>query len=194
MKKKKVVFFDAFGVIFNLAFLEWARDNAPDKFLFGLLLKWADLADIGMITLAHFRLIVGMLTGKTAEQVRQGIADKVSVNWSVVEFLRKIKRDYTIAILSNINEEFIQEIIREKKLGHLFDCIIASSKYEAVKPYPEIFLKAMQLMDCEEALLIDDSVANVTGFKESTGQKGIVFTGSVTRLEFRFRQIRLLGF
>lgn len=192
---KKVVFIDWFGVISNKCFLEWAKENAPEETVLEILSLLADQVDIGEITLAQFRQEVGRLTGKTADEVRQGIKDKIQINQAIVDFIRKIKADYLTVVLSNASGEFIREVIQEKNLADLFDHVIASSDLEVVKPNPEIFRKAIEIIGgCDKAVLIDDTPGNVESFKKHTGQHGIVYTGSVTQLECDFQAIRNLGF
>ena len=104
------------------------------------------------------------------------ISEHLPKNKQLFEYIRRLKSDYKISILSNIAvPDWFREHFTEAELG-LFDDLLLSSQVGLVKPDPEIFrLAARRLgVDLNECLFIDDREPNVA-VAESLGMSGLVY-------------------
>lgn len=184
----KVVFIKWFGVIGH-----WGKEEVQMQQIYRRLLRLVDEFETGRITYDDYRQMVGQLSGKSPEEVRQVIMDRIYVNQPVVEFIAKVQTNYPIVVLSGANIRFLKEVIQSKGLVHIFNWVITNPGLET-RHNPIIFNKVMEIMRCHKALFIGPSQVLVNDFKQTTGQYGIVFTGSVSELEEEFRAIIDSGF
>jgi putative hydrolase of the HAD superfamily len=188
----QTIIFDWFGVVCNKAFLEWARDNAPDPRSFDVMLQLADPLDAGEITLQQFLSIIGAMVGQSATVVRSGIETRIQINANVLALIRRIKAHRRVAVLSNVNAEFLAQVLRTYKLEPLFDHVIASSALRLAKPDPQIFELALQILGCEVAqvVFIDDTAEHVEAAR-GLGIEAIHFE-SAQQLEASLVQLGIL--
>lgn len=81
------------------------------------------------------------------------------------EFIKNLSRKYRLLILSDTNELHFEFIKQNFSIMQYFDDYVLSYQIGAVKPFPEIFLKAIEKANCsaEECFFTDDRESNVLG-------------------------------
>ncbi len=84
-------------------------------------------------------------------------------------FLRKLKKQYRLGIVSNFYGN-LPSICREIGYAEIFDVIVDSVRVGAVKPDPKIFYTALDSLKCgpEQAIFVGDSLS-----RDMMGAKGI---------------------
>jgi len=186
------IVFDWFGVVCNKALIEWVRGLAVTEGIFQNVLALADLLDAGQITLVEFQRGLAALVDHPVERVHQDLMARVVVNELVVAIARRLNEKHKVSVLSNVNAEFIAEIVIKRDLASLFNPIIASSALKLIKPNPEIFRRAFEILQCrpKEVVFIDDTVGHVE-VARTLGMTGIVFE-SADRLERDLLELGLL--
>ena len=183
---EKFIFFDWFGVICNKAFWEWAKKNSYSDKMFNELLSLADDVDRGDITLHEFRLLAGEKVSQSTLQVKEGIAQHVIINQDVISIIRQLKNEgWKVAILSNVNNEFLEEAIGNNGLKSLFDYILTSSVKKILKPDPLVYQWAIEKTGWKNATLVDDTEDNVKAFMEFG--RGILFESAKQLREVLFQ-------
>jgi glucose-1-phosphatase len=77
--------------------------------------------------------------------------------------LKTLKKDYTIALLSNTNIIHWNKVIKEMEIAELFDHLFLSFETRMLKPDKETFSFILKEMKCEPAdvIFLDDNIINV---------------------------------
>lgn len=86
-----------------------------------------------------------------------------SVDLQLVEYIRKIKKDFLTALLSNAFSDLRHVVTEIWKFSDVFNEMIISSEVGEVKPNPRIYLLALRSLNVspQECVFIDDTLANV---------------------------------
>ena len=77
--------------------------------------------------------------------------------------LKKLKKDYTIALLSNTNTLHWNKVLNEVEIADLFDYQFLSFETGMLKPDKEAFEFVLKELKCEPAdmIFLDDNIINV---------------------------------
>ncbi len=171
----KTIIFDFFGVISSPALLDWIQTNNLEEVKTDILVL-ADQLDSGAITLAEFNEYVGHRTGLAPEVVKSGIEGSVVIDPEMITTITDLGSHYKIGLLSNVNEEFLENVFSREGLHAHFNVIIASSSYNQLKKDKDLFHIILDKLGCkpEETVFIDDSASNVEVAQE-LGLAGILF-------------------
>lgn len=95
--------------------------------------------------------------------------------------LKELKKNYSLALVSNKHERFVKEIIKWKKLGLFFDFSVGESENLPPKPSPRMLEMAInfQKLSPEECLFVGDTAVDYI-----TAEKiGVEFVGVTTGSE-----------
>jgi putative hydrolase of the HAD superfamily len=97
-------------------------------------------------------------------------------NQKLISFMKKLKKKYRIAIISNTGALHKNYLSKKYNLNKLTTKQVYSYKLGIQKPHPKIYRVALKKLNVkpEEAIFIDDRLENVNGAKKF-GMKGIVF-------------------
>jgi len=98
------------------------------------------------------------------------------VDQSLVTLVRKLRRRYQLAIISNAMDS-LTEILAEYTLLDEFDLIVGSAYEGVMKPDPIIFERTLQRLGVTppQSVFIDDSPVNIAG-AQALGINAILFT------------------
>lgn len=96
---------------------------------------------------------------------------------TTIELIKKLKKQYKIALISNTSEWDFFNIIRPCEIYNLFDAVSLSFKLKAMKPEKKIFLDILNKLnyDPKKCVYIDDIVKYVNVAKR-IGMHGIHYT------------------
>lgn len=106
--------------------------------------------------------------------------NKDITNQDVLEIAKKLKEDYTTAIISNHIEDWFNYLRKEYRLDEIFEKIITSFDTGFAKPQKEIFLKALDILKIkpDDCIFIDDKEKN-TKTAQDIGFKTILFSNDI---------------
>ena len=81
----------------------------------------------------------------------------------LIQYVRGLKKDLTLVILTNCDEESKLQILEELEEDHPFDHIISSSDLGIAKPNPDVYRTILERLEVKpkQVLYFDDSVDNV---------------------------------
>jgi len=182
----KAIIFDFFGVFRTDSYKAWLIRNGYERV--GLFAEASILADQGKIDSNEFYRRVSVAVGRpvTFEEV-DGIA---TLDTEMVAFVRKLKHNYQIGLLSNAPKDFIRTLLDDYELNDVFDDIFISAENGYLKPHPDAFQNALRIMkvDANNVLFVDDTAANV----ESAVQQGITSL-AFTNIEQLKQDLKLMG-
>lgn len=116
------------------------------------------------------------LTAEELHDIFQEAVATVRIDTEMIGYIEALKKDYTIAILSNFPSG-LESLLRDTlNINHLFDVVMNSHSVKMKKPDPAIYTHMLEKLGVnpEEAVFIDDKEKNVEVAK-SLGINGIVF-------------------
>ncbi len=160
----------------------------------------AEPFESGKITLKEFEKRVAGILGIKPSEVRwlQFFKKTAKPDNAMVELVTELKRNYTVAYLSNADrwryEHVRNHVIRG--FADLFDYKFVSFKLGCVKPYSPIYKKVLSKLKLKpsEVIFIDNIAKNVSGAR-AVGINSIIFTGikklesDLARLGIKFNKV-----
>jgi putative hydrolase of the HAD superfamily len=168
------IIFDCFGVLYqgSIAHLQELVPASKRAELANLSLS----SDYGYVTREEFLSQASELIGKSVTEIEAIMQADHIRNVALVDCVRSLRRDYKIALLSNVGRGVIERLFTAEELAELFDVVVLSSEVGMVKPEPEIYRYTAGKLDLteEQCLMIDDLASNIEGAL-SVGMRGIVF-------------------
>lgn len=95
---------------------------------------------------------------------------------TLLDFVRTLRPDYRLAILTNAFDDARAALTGKFGLGEIFDPIVVSAEEKVMKPDPRIFRIALERCRAvpEEAVFIDDFAHNIRG-AQSVGMRTVWF-------------------
>ncbi len=104
----------------------------------------------------------------------------VQVNTELLNFIRDLRPQYKIAILSNATPAVPLLITQQFHLDQEVDIIVVSAQVGVTKPHPEIYQIAVDRLNIvpHEAMYVDDEKRFVAG-AEAIGMRGVQFQNTV---------------
>jgi putative hydrolase of the HAD superfamily len=157
------IIFDCFGVLYGGS-LSLLVSLAPKD-------RQQEVTDInsqkdyGFISYAEYLEQLGQIVGKTPEEVDAIIRKKHVRNDDLVEYVASLRKDYRVAMLSNIGDSVIEQLFSKEELDQLFDVVVLSHNEGLAKPNPAIFTLTAERMGLSpgECVMIDDIESNCDG-------------------------------
>lgn len=122
------------------------------------------------------------LSAEDTAHLRQDFLTGDELDPAMVGFARSLRPRYKTAVLSNAWPESRAVFVTQFGLDALVDLIVISSEEGLLKPDPTIYRLVAERLGLapDECLLIDDSLANVSGARD-TGMLAILHEGDVAR-------------
>ena len=170
--------FDCFGVLTTDYWKEFVATLQPDQVEPARRLNY--LYDSAKISLETFLYELEKLTSRPRSDLKQ--AEKVGAekNLELIEYIRQLKPNYKIGMLSNIGTNWVRDKFLSTNEQELFESMIFSYEVKLAKPDAEIFrLSAKELgVELVECALIDDSISHVSA-AERLGMKTILYNNFI---------------
>src|SRR5690606_35634127 len=126
-------------------------------------------SDLGILGHEESAKYISELFGIEAEEFLAEQKEVEVPNRQLLDYIAELKKDYKIAMLSNINSrERLSIRFTNGELESHFDTIVASGEEGYVKPQPEIYeLTAIRLgVEPHECIMIDDIEAFCEGARK----------------------------
>jgi epoxide hydrolase-like predicted phosphatase len=192
----KAVIFDLGGVIVRTEYQAPRQHLAEsfgmeyddiDKVVFGGGTNGsAARAAIGEITEQEHWLNVMKILKQPAgeyERIRDEFFGGDVIDHKILDFLRSIKPEYKVALISNAWSGLRDYIIREK-FDDVFDHMIISAEVGVAKPDAKIYHIALEQLQVQpdEAVFVDDFIENIEACEE-IGMEAIHFKHPTTAIQ-----------
>ena len=98
------------------------------------------------------------------------------------EILKKLKKNYKIAILSNCTHKEIKRLLQGARIdSSCYDKIIGKDEVEHPKPYPDEIFKAEKLLKEKAEYIIGDSLQDIKAGKNAKVKIINVLTGNTPK-------------
>lgn len=136
------------------------------------------------------------ITLAKSEKWRGMIADELPLFDGVVDFIKKMEKDFALGIVSMARREEIEFVLEAAGLRECFAVIISAEDVENCKPHPECYLKGFNALDSYrikrrhlpmvhgECLVIEDSPPGIQAAKSARLQ-ALGITNTVSAAELR---------
>lgn len=185
----RALVFDCFGVFYSDPVLACMHDShtSPDKAK--LLQALDEQATHGILTKIGFIEQAAMLLNCPTDQIEQQFFYSNNRNQALIGFIKKARKDYKIALLSNIGSDMMDGFFMPAERKELFDVVILSGDVKMAKPDQEIFeLICRQLgVPLREAVMIDNVQDNINAAK-SLGMQVICYK-SIEQFKIEFNSL-----
>lgn len=175
-KKKRLIIFDCFGVVFGEVAPVFFRNHFPAEQAAPLKEKFFIPADLGLVTYDELFDDISKELGMNKADVLKEWNSIIHLNEEIIPVIKELKKSADVILLSNAVESFVERIFEEHKITDLFDRIFISCYLKMAKPDPAIYQYAVSQMNKEydEIYMIDDNIKNVENLHE-IGIKGIQY-------------------
>jgi len=174
----KAVIFDFGGVLVSEGFQNWISSNiAPYETIKHEMMPLQDKVDIGELPVGAYNEYLSQKTGKLPEKIEEEIINNYNIHKDVFQLVKKLRqKGVKTAIITNFPKKWFDVLSKRYKLDSMFDEIFVSSVLKVIKPQPEFFQKALDVLNIQpgEAIFIDDK-ERYTKAAESLGIHAIVF-------------------
>ncbi len=109
--------------------------------------------------------------------LRKEILQLTQPDPQMISLVKQLKKHYTVALLSNHVQDWLDELLHEYSLDILFSCIVTSYSSNSAKPEETIYRTIQEKLRIPFAACVftDDKEKNVRAAKK-LGMHGFVFT------------------
>jgi len=161
----KALIFDCFGVFYVDPVFAYMHDPSSPKNKADALHDLDERAARGMLSKAGFIEQASELLGLNPQEVESRFFQGHTRNNELVAYVKELRKNYKIALLSNIGADMMDGFFTEQERSDLFDVVVLSGSTGYAKPDPEIFKLACDKLGIEpnEAIMIDDVESNCDG-------------------------------
>ena len=125
-------------------------------------------AKVNEISSGQFWESLANYARKDVKKLREEFMGLSKIDERVVDLIRKVKKNYKTALISNHLEDWLEEDLDKNNLRNLFDVIVNSYHVKIAKPNPEIYLIADERLKVkpEECVFVDNKNSNVEGSRK----------------------------
>jgi len=172
-KMIKAVVFDFFGVICTDDYWRFVNGLGVDGAKLG---QYKASLNTGKMPWQSYVANVAELVGRPVDEVSSMYAQE-NLDPRVLGLITQLHNSYKTALLTNANQEFIDDILKQRGLHNIFNEVIVSSTVGVAKPDPGIYQYALNKLGCQpaEMLFIDDLPRHIYA-ADSMGIKTVLFS------------------
>lgn len=170
----KAIIFDCFGVLTSDKWKEFASTLPKNQREPARRLNRA--LDRGQLGQKEFISAINQLSGEPTELVEQIFSAEMPKNNQLLSYIRRLKANYKIALLSNVASNWVTDIFLDSEEISLFDEIVLSHHAGVAKPSAEIYQLTAERLGVrpDECVFIDDGLANCEGAR-AIGMQAILY-------------------
>ena len=176
---EKVILFDFFGVISSevspIFFKRYFNEEEAKIVKEEIMSK----GDKGELNEEEIYDLIAKRVNETPLKVKEDFKKLIHINYELVNYIKELKKEYKIYLLSNAVSSFLRRILKENNLYELFNEVYISGEIKLIKPYKEYFNYVIEKEDLDPSMciMIDDNKKNIEG-AISCNLNGIVFTNN----------------
>lgn len=179
---KKAVLLDMYGVIVKQTgddFVPYIQKTFPHLTEKEIYTPWLK-ADIGEMTSLEVWAALGFQGD--LEKIEKQYLDTIQLNDGFLEFIKAIKQQYKLAIISNDSSRWSRYLREKFQLNQYFDAISISGDLKVQKPDARIFALTVEKLGVrpEDCFYIDDREGNLNT-AQKLGMTAILFNSFNSR-------------
>lgn len=175
----KVILFDFFGVISSevspIFFKRYFNEEDAKIIKEEIMSK----GDKGELSEEEIYDLISKRVNITPLKVKEDFKELIHINNELVSYIKELKKEYKVYLLSNAISSFLRRILKENNLYELFNEVYISSEIKLIKPYKEFYNYVIEKENLDPSLciMIDDNKKNIEG-AINCKLNGIVFTNN----------------
>ena len=161
----KVILFDFFGVISSevspIFFKRYFNEEDSKIIKEEIMSK----GDKGELSEEEIYDLISKRVNITPFKVKEDFKELIHINNELVSYIKELKKEYKVYLLSNAISSFLRRILKENNLYELFSEVYISSEIKFIKPYKEFFNYVIEKENLDPSLciMIDDNKKNIEG-------------------------------
>ena len=173
----KVILFDFFGVISSEVSPIWFKRYFNEVEALEIKEEIMSKGDKGELNEEEVYELIASRMNMTPLKIKEDFDELIKINFELVEYIKELKKEYKVYLLSNAMSSFLRRILDKYNLYELFNKVYISSEIKLIKPYEEFFNYVInkENIDPSNAIMIDDNKKNILGAIK-TNLNGIVYT------------------
>ena len=161
--KNELIIFDFFGVICS-EIAPYVFENHFDKQTAAKLKQ--DLfvpADLGQTTMDEVFDKMARIINIPMDELKKEWNSYVIIDSEVVDYIKRLRNDYSVALLSNAPLGVVEELLDRFGLNELFDNKVISSVVKLAKPNTKVYELCVSAFNkkFDKIYMIDDNPANL---------------------------------
>jgi len=164
----KAIIFDCFGVFYPDPVFAFMRDSQTPREKANALHELDKRAAYGELNKADFIEQAATILSDSQDEIEKRFFHGKKRNQSLVDFAQQARKDYKIALLSNIGGDMMDGFFSKEELASLFDVVVLSGNVKMAKPDRAIFEYTLNKLGVapDETIFIDDSTNHTEGAKK----------------------------
>ena len=172
----RALIFDCFGLFYPDPVLAYTNDPSTPPPIANALDSLEEQGDLGKISKMEFVAQAAALLNITLADAEQRFFHSDMRNEQVVVFVQQLRKNYKVAMLSNVGGDMMDGFFSPRQRRQLFDEVVLSGDVHMAKPDKAIFELICQRLGVElrEAVMIDDRQKNCDMAK-SFGMRSICY-------------------
>ena len=173
----KAIIFDCFGVIITdslSVMLDEVRSSNPAKAK--KILDYIERANKGLMDTTEARRAVAKEMDISLDEYIHKLFGNGVKNQPLLEYVKELRKEYKIAMLSNVSSGGLEARFSESELSEHFDVVVASFDIGFAKPQAQAYeITADKLgVRCDECVMIDDRQDYCIGAR-AAGMQAILY-------------------
>ena len=179
LQKNKVILFDFFGVISSevspVFFKRYFNEEDAKIIKEEIMSK----GDKGELSEEEIYDLISKRVNVTPLKVKEDFKELIHINNELVTYIKELKKEYKVYLLSNAISSFLNRILKENNLYELFTKVYISSEMKLIKPNKEFFNYVIEKENLDPSLciMIDDNKKNIEGAIKCN-LNGVIFTNN----------------
>jgi len=161
--KKRLIIFDYFGVLGGELSPKWFQRHFSLEEAKTLKDKYFVPADYGDYSITETFMRIASDLGFDYDQILNEFKENVSINYELFDYIKKLRKNNTVALLSNAAKGIFELFYPSVDLNNTFDKVFISSNYHMQKPEFEFYNLCKNSFDIkfDEVYMIDDNIKNI---------------------------------
>lgn len=170
----RAIIFDCFGVLTTDLWKEFCA-TLPKGEVLAQAKELNRQQDMGLISRDEFERQIKKMTGRYYYD-SQSSSKVIDKNEPLLDYIKELKRNYKIGLLSNVADDWIIEVLLNRDEQDLFDDMVFSYRIGTVKPDPNTYNVSAANLGVlpAECIMIDDIDRYCLG-AEAVGMKSVVY-------------------
>ena len=161
--KKRLIIFDYFGVLGGELSPKWFGRHFSEEEAKILKDKYFVPADNGDYTITETFSRIANDLGFDYDLILNEFKENVSINYELFDYIKKLRKNNTVALLSNAAKGIFELFYPSVNLEETFDKVFISSNYHMQKPQFRFYNLCRDSFetDFDEVYMIDDNIKNI---------------------------------
>ena len=161
--KNELIIFDFFGVICSEIAPYVFANHFDKETAERLKQEFFVPADLGETTMTVLFDEMARVMNITVAELKKEWDSYIIIDSEVVEYIKRLRNDYSIALLSNAPCGVVEELLECFGLNELFDQKVISSVVKLAKPNTKVYELCISAFDkkFDKVYMVDDNPANL---------------------------------